>query len=155
MKYITRVASIVLCCAALTYAATNPKKEGVLPDFAKSADAMTAQLTNPTEQALHAVRIPELNFAQANCFDCIEFVQNSIAKHAPKNAKLRPNIAIDLTALRYLLADAEAKDGPPLLTYGARNISALQAIRLIEAATELRFVMKDNLVIVEKKTANK
>ena len=155
MKHITHVASVLLCCATLAYAASNPKKEGVLPDFTKSADAMTAQLTDPTEQALHAVRIPELNFAQANCLDCIEFVQNSIAKQSPKDAGLHPKLVLDLTALRYLLTDTEAKDGPPLLTYGARNISALQTIRLIEAATGLRFVMKGDVVIVEKKAANK
>ena len=155
MKHMTQVGIIVLCCAALAYAASVPGKDSPLPDRAADMDAMTAQLTNATEQALHAVRIPEVVFAQANVFDCIYFVQISIARHAPEDAKLHPRIVVDLPALPYLRKVSHIEGGPGLLTYGVRNVSALHLIRHIEAMTELRFVMKGELVIVEKKPANK
>ena len=155
MKQITRIGAVVLCCVALSHAASVPGADGPLPDETADMDAMTAHLVDPTELALHAVRIPKVVWAQAWCLDCIASVQDGIAKHAPKDAKLHPQIVFSPSAVRYLVIEHTPKSIGPLLTYGARNVSALHLIRLIEGLTELRFVIKGEFVVVERKPANK
>ena len=68
MKHSIQIMAMVLISAVVCCAATNPEKEGDLPDFSQMANVLTGKLTNTTEQALNAVRIPVLSFAQANLF---------------------------------------------------------------------------------------
>ena len=155
MKRIAGVGLIIVCCTALSHAASVPGRDSPLPDESADMDAMAVGLTNPAEQALHAVRIPEVVFAQAYVVHCIEFVQNAIEEHAPDDAKLTPRILFAPSAVCYLVGEVSDKSTGPLMTYGARNVSALHVIRLIERLFELRFVMNGDLVVVEKKPANK
>ena len=147
MNFTIQVVGMILLSVAVCCAATNPEKEGDLPDYSKMADALAGKLTNTTEQALNAVRIPVLSFAQANLYDCITFLQSQLRRSDAKDAALKPRIVVDVEMLIYLSKASE-------MTCGASNISVFQVMRLIEAAYEVRFDMKDDLVIMGKKPAD-
>lgn len=89
---------------------------------------------------LDAIKIPEVDFRQDSFSNAIAFLQKQIKQ-------LDPMIATgshDFLRLRYVGAD----DAVPLITFTAREISALETLNILTQVANMKYRLEDNHVVI-------
>ena len=91
---------------------------------------VAAALTNKTEILLHAIRLPEVQFAQAHLVDIVDFLNHSIEERAPtaESKGIRIQLGSNVTF---------GEDDRYIITLGARDISVLEVLEYLRRVAEL------------------
>lgn len=127
----------------------TPKKDVVI------SGEQAAALTNRTEQLLHQIRMPEVDFRQANVADILAFLNGNIRERgATAEAK---RLSIELTpATRKKLMHMQKWEGGGgyvgIYTFSGLDMSVLEAVQLLQAVGQLeREVQGGKLILSLKK----
>lgn len=102
-----------------------------------------------TEKRLSAIIIPEIDFRQANIFDIIAFYDKAIPQHgtgAETNDATRIRIRVHKAALGGEALPYALPELPPCLTFTAKKISLLNALRLTAGLAQLELFMDGNVI---------
>jgi len=121
---------------------------------------------SPQERVLAkmaSIIIPEVDFRQANIHDVIQFLQDNSVEFDPSpDSKKGVNIILNLGTMETAPAEAVgdtwgaagadgaavAPGGTELITFRAREISLLEALRIVTDVANLKFRVDGNVVMV-------
>jgi hypothetical protein len=137
---IIAVAMLVLCTSALRGAEIPKleKRDWIDPKVA-------AALTNKTEILLHAIRLPEVQFAQACLVDIVDFLNHSIEERATtaESKSIRIQLGSNVTF---------GEGDRYIITLGARDISVLEVLEYLRRVAELDRQFEGRNVTLVRKT---
>ena len=157
--------------------AWNPRdyasEDDVRPTFSTEDSNRTQRQETDEDRILskmEAIRIPEIDFRQANIHDVVNFLQEASVEYDPSddpNAPKGVNIILNLQAIGETDASAPAAEadpfgfgaaepvgggGPggdvPLVTFNARYISLLEALRIVTRVTRLEYRVDGSVVMI-------
>ncbi len=129
-------------------------------------DVSIAPTTTPTHEALilqmERIVIPEIEFRQANIHDVVEFLVRASMEGDPSPEKRGVNIILNLQSSGPAAAAPAASDpwaaqmaGPAAVagtditvTFTARHISLLQALKIITQVAGLKYHIEENIVLI-------
>ncbi len=131
----------------------------------KDTDSMRIQILNKMKN----IMIPDIEFRQANINDVIEFLQDASRDYdliekdaAKKGVNIILNIGNDTAAAMPDVASDDpfadtAEDmgdtqsgGVPLITFSARHISLLEALKIVTKVSNLKYRVEDSVVMIVK-----
>lgn len=94
-------------------------------------------------KTLESVVIPEIDFRQVNIHDCLQFLEEVSAQFGPATTNGSGN--------RIRIVAMQLGDGTdvPLITFRARQINLLEALKILTHVANLQFRIRGREVIVE------
>ena len=101
---------------------------------------------------LSSLKIPEMDFRQANIFDVAEFLRQASVEFSGDAGVSPVNIVLDLgpiteaAEVAQTSEDVAGKDEVPLITLRARDISLLEALKIVTEVASLKYRIDGNIV---------
>ena len=104
-----------------------------------------AALEGPAEieKRMKQTIIPEIDFRAANIHDVVNFLQEASVRYGPREAGGQPKGVNAILNIKG--ADA------PLITFTARHISFIEALRIVTQVADLQYRVEGNVVFIEPK----
>ena len=115
---------------------------------------------------MERIKIPEVDFRQANIHDVIDFLQeasvgfdtsapdaarkgvNLILNLGPGSAGAQQQVQLEDPFSAPVQPDDRAPSGVPLITFSARQISLLEALKIVTEVAQLKFRIDGNVVMI-------
>lgn len=149
--------SLSVVTAAIWLVSTAPLLAGNWPSVEKRViidDNAARALTNRTEQLLHQIRIPKVEFAQANIVDIVAFLNAGIKEYGKTEDARRITIVLDPKTEQELMK-VETWEGSGgitgVYTYGGLDMSVLEAIQILSEVAHLDRAINGTALILTKK----
>ena len=114
-------------------------KAGAVLNFGDATFTITKVKTAPNRilEAMEAIRIPEIDFRAANIRDVVEFLSEASVEFDKSNKRV--NIVLLL---------GPDKPEVPLITFRARDITLLEAVKLVCKVANLKYFVRDGVVMI-------
>ena len=149
--------SVAVLGVALWLVSTGPLSAGNSPTVEKRViidDNAARSLTNRVEQLLHQIRIPEIEFAQANIADIVTFLNHGIKEYAKTEDARQITIVLDPDTERQLMKVETWEGGGGIrgvYTYGGLDMSVLEAIQVLSKVAQLDRTTRGTTLILTRR----
>ncbi|OGV61147.1 MAG: hypothetical protein A2283_24050 [Lentisphaerae bacterium RIFOXYA12_FULL_48_11] len=122
-------------------------------------DAQAAALTNKTERLLHGIRIPEMEFKQANIVDIIDVFNKQIKDLGKTDDAKRITIILEAETEKELMKWEDFGNNSKgifhLFSFGGLDMSVLEAIQELQKLAKLDSKLDGEKLILSMKKKEK
>ena len=113
---------------------------------------LRAQDTNVAAKSLERVKVPEVDFREANIRDVVRFIKDK-SSQSDDGEKGEQNKGVNLILRPDVAKDGEDTGNTPRITFQARNISLLETLKIVTELANLKYRIQGNVVMIVPKDA--